>query len=157
MPDRQVVETSPGPIYEPKKFCDKQRPPEWPLGPRTPYHLGRMKEHAYLVSDFEFVYGGAVIPGAPPPPGTPYSLFPGVPYVVGAINEVGRGSNKARTAALNRFLGVDEAAVARACVTEAPKPKEPYRVSEVCEIGRGSHVSRVATIEAFLTRAAANR
>ena len=151
----QAVPASPGPVYYPNKFCAAYKPPVWTIQPRTPYHKGHLdlKEHAYLQTQVEFVNSGSVMPLAPRPPGNTYELAPGVPYKVSEFSEIGRGSNKARTDALNKFLGVELNPV-------PPRPKvdtPPYVLGELCEIGRGSHVDRIATIEAFLHRAATQR
>ena len=69
---------------------------------RQPESAICMRAHlAYLAGAKEFVVGGAVFPSAPQPVGNePW----GRSYAAGAINEVGRGSNKARTDAINAWL-----------------------------------------------------
>ena len=147
-PREGVVETSAGPIYKPNPFCMMSRPPIYSLGARKFMpHLGQMTEHPYLSGAKEFVVGGAVFPSAPPPVGNaPW----GRSYAAGAINEVGRGSNKARIDAINAWL--DLPTDFKVKVDLGPEP-EPYKgCSLINELGRDTGKERKAVIEAFLAR-----
>ena len=105
-------------------------------------------------TEIEFVDGGAVFPGAPRPPGNNYSVN-GVPYTVGAINAVGRGSNKARTDAISKWLGLVPGEAANASAKLLPSgPSGPvYEVSGINAIGQGSNAGRTDAIDRFLDKA----
>ena len=118
-------------------------------------HL-QLADHACLphCTEIEFVDGGAVFPGAPRPPGNNYSVN-GVPYKVGAINAVGRGSNKARTDAISKWLGVVPGEAANASAKLLPSgPSGPiYEVAGINAIGQGSNAARTDAIDRFLDKA----
>lgn len=146
-PREGVVETSPGPIYKPNPFCMMSRPPVYSLGQRKYMpHLGHLGEHPYLSGAKEFVVGGAVFPSAPTPPGVePW----GKSYRAGALNAIGRGSNKTRTDAINAWLDMPTD-----FKVELPPQKEPepYVLGMINELGRDTGKERNAVIEAFLAR-----
>jgi hypothetical protein len=100
----------------------------------------------------EFVDGGAVFPGAPRPPGNNYSVN-GVPYTVGAINAVGRGSNKARTDAISKWLGVIPGEAANASAKPSGPSGPKYELSAINAIGQGSNAARNDAIDRFLDKA----
>ena len=108
-------------------------------------------------AEVEFVNAGAVFPGAPRPPGNLCTLAPGVPCSVGAMSQVGRGSNKARTDAISEWLGMtagaaSAAAAAKRSLAPSVPPAHTYAVAGVNEIGRGSNATRTEAIDRFLTK-----
>lgn len=120
--------------------------------PAAHLHLAEQAEHAAYRTDIEeFVDGGAVFPRAPRPPGNNYFVN-GAPYTVGGMNAVGLGSNKARTDAISKWLGLVPGEAANASVKpsyEVPK----YEVSALNAIGQGSNAARIDAIDRFLEKA----
>lgn len=98
-----------------------------------------------------------MFPGAPRPPGNAYTVN-GVPYAVGSVNAVGRGSNKARTDAISKWLGVVPGGAVNASAQRTPSGAALplYSVAGVNEIGRGSNAARTEAIDRFLDKALAS-
>ena len=72
------------------------------------------------------------------------------------MNAVGLGSNKARTDAISKWLGLVPGEAANASVKpsyEVPK----YEVSAINAIGQGSNAARIDAIDRFLEKAKLRR